>query len=99
MAASSMGLPAGSVKSSLMVIVAVEGVPKAAPDVAFDRVRVKVSGPSTKLSCEISKGIVLVVSPATNISVPNASVKSHFAEAFPFGVEHGTADAPPSDVA
>ena len=38
--------------------------------------------------------IGLLVSPAAKFSVPNAAVKSHFGEAMPFAVEHGTPESP-----
>src|SRR5207244_12612835 len=73
-----------------MVSGAVGNEPKTAPPVRLESVRGKVSGPSTKLSCEIRTRKVLVVSPGANRKVPSAVVKSQRGKATPPGVEHGS---------
>src|ERR1041385_3861719 len=90
MPASSMTFVAGSVASSAIVNVMLLGVPNAAPAVGFDSVRVMVSGPSTNESWLIRIVTGLDDSPALKLKVPSAAVKSHFGDATPFAVEHGT---------
>ena len=73
-----------------MVSVAVENEPKTAPPVRFESVKGSVSGPSTKLSCEIRTMKVFAVSPGANRKVPSAVVKSQRGKATPLGVAHGS---------
>src|SRR2546425_8079981 len=87
---SSIGFATGSTRSSLIVSVAVGNEPKTAPPVRLDSVKGKVSGPSTKLSCEIKTRNVLTVSPGANRKVPSAVVKSQRGKATPPGVEQGS---------
>jgi hypothetical protein len=61
--------------SLLIVTVAVDGVPSVAP-VGADSATVNVSLASNTVSPMIGTLIVLLVSPAANVSVPEAAVKS-----------------------
>src|SRR6476620_2826541 len=90
MFASSMMFVGGSVASSAITTLMLDGVANAAPAVGLDSVTVMVSGPSTNESWLIRIVIGLLVSPAAKLKVPSAAVKSHFGEATPFAVEHGT---------
>ncbi len=55
---------------SVIVSVAVLGVPKVAPIVGFDSASSTVSGPSTIVSLAICTGKVWLVCPALKVSVP-----------------------------
>ncbi len=61
--------------------------PMLVPPVGFDKVTVKVSGPSNALSSRIGTLKVFVVSPSPNERVPVAVVKSLPAVAVPEDVE------------
>ena len=60
--------------SSSIVTVALVAVKYAPAPEAFERVSVKVSGPSLAASSSTVTGTVFVVSPASKVSVPDVSV-------------------------
>ncbi len=65
----SIGLAPVAISLSMMLTVAVDGVPKAAPD-GLLRLTVKVSGPSSYESSMMKAEMVFEVSPAANWRVP-----------------------------
>src|SRR5262249_8044727 len=83
----------GSVSLSMMVSVALVGVPSVAPPVALVSVRTTVSLPSTRLSSRIGTvNVLLALSPAAQGSVSLTAVKSTAAGVGPAGaVEAGDA--------